>query len=156
MCSCDHRRDYEALLVFDVGRIMKLCRLSSLVLVVAAATTYAADRPPERLEPQPRVRLIQTPVGAVAQKQPVVTPGPPVMLQKVEVSEKKLPQNPSDETPSDPKEFSLAGGGTLFIGELRGAPAAVGLWPRYDLFWKDARFKPQKTRVDIEVVRVKL
>jgi len=127
--------------------------ISTLLFVTAVV---AAAEQSERVVPQPRVRLHVTPQGMVARVEKIESAPVPIMLEKVVVAESRLPQSRPDEVPVDPKQFSASGGGTLFSGKVGDAPYAVGLWPRYDLFWKDSQFKPQRTRVDIEFVRVKL
>lgn len=129
-------------------------RLISLLVLFTGIATAAEQA--ERPVPRPRVRLQQTPQGPVARIEQSEKVSAPVMLDQVTVTASKLPRAQADEVPSDPKEFSVSRGGTLFTGKAGDAPYAVGLWPSYDLFWKDSRFKPQKTRADIEVVRVKL
>lgn len=104
--------------------------------------------------PQARVRLQPSPQGAVARLEKAeVSPSVTVMEQLV-VTES--PGGPPDQAPSDPKRFMPMLGGPITTGKIGDIPYKIGLCPRYDLFWKDARFRPAKPRVDIEFLRVKL
>jgi hypothetical protein len=138
------------------AKTMKLVLPRVALFVLFTVIAAAAEQSSPRAVPQPRVRLHPSPQGPVARVEKAANAPVSVMLEKVVVTESKLPQGQSDEVPADPKRFTVSGGGTIFTGRIGDAPYSFGLWPRYDLFWKDSRFKPQKTRVDIEVVRVKL
>jgi hypothetical protein len=135
---------------------MKLLQPRLGVFAFIIAMAVAAEPSPPRAVPQPRVRLQPTAEGSVAKVGKEESAPAPVVLEKVVVAESKLPLNQPDAVPWDPKEFTASGGGTLTTGKVGEAPYAIGFWRRFDLFWQDARFKPPKTHVDIEVVRVKL
>ena len=122
-------------------------------MVIAGGTRLSAAMP------QPRPRLDP------ARQAAVTTPAPkeekkteaeaPVMMDRLVVKEHgSIPTHPpAVEDPTG--EFSpLKGGRTLRrdVGNLR---IEAGIWPHIELFEDEARFKPTKTRVDLDFLRIK-
>ena len=130
--------------------LLSLALISPLLSAESAATTG--------IRPQPRVRLQQSSQGAVAQIEKSVMPAPEsgaVMMDKVVVAESKLPTTPNQRVEPEPTKFSITGGGPLMKGKIGPLPFEIGLWPWVDVMADDAKFKPARTRVDLEVVRIK-
>jgi len=82
---------------------------------------------------------------------------PAVVMDKFIVNENALPREPSH--PEEQKgRFSLLNGGYLLQGELGKSQWEIGAWPWLpwtDVMWSDLKhFPKQKTRVDMEFVRI--
>ena len=107
------------------------------------------------IKPQPRVRLQQTSEGAVAQVEKPSSDSNAVLMDKVVVTDSKLPATPNQRVEPEPTEFSLTRGGPIMTGKIGKLPFEIGLWPWTDVIADDAKFKPARSRIDIEVVRIK-
>ena len=135
---------------------MKL-RIPALVLVAGLGSLLGAGEPgADPIVPQPRLRLQPTPQGPVAiVKAPAKEPDV-VTLDKMVVTESKLPLRvPRREAP-EPAQFTLLTGGPIASGKIGDLPVEAGLWAWRDVFAEDARFDPPKGRIDLEFVRLKL
>jgi hypothetical protein len=110
---------------------------------------------PATLKPQPRVRLQQTSHGVAARVEKPSPDSSTVLMDKVVVAESKLPAAPNQRAEPEPATFSLTRGGPIMTGKIRTLPFEIGLWPWTDVMADDTKFKPARTRIDIEVVRIK-
>ena len=137
---------------------MKVVTPVVLVLALAAGAFAGEESRTDGATPQPRIRLALTPDGAGAQMEKPARPGVgagPVMMDKVVVTDSRLAGPPLRPLEAEPKKFSLLRGGPMFEGRIGSLPFAVGLWAWDDLFKEDAKFRPQKTRVDVDFLRIK-
>lgn len=73
------------------------------------------------------------------------------MMDRVVVGTSPLPARRVE---PEPQRFTLLSGGPVAQEKIGRFPVALGLWSATDVFSEEARFKPQKTRADFEVVRV--
>ncbi len=128
-------------------------------LILGLALTvggYAAEeKPAEKTAPQPRVRLAPEETVAPAEKPAKPEAEPTVVLDKIFVRDSKLPMAPLKAVEPEPDKFSLLGGGPLWTGKFGSLPIAVGLWTPIDIMADDAKFRPQKTRVEMDFLRIK-
>ena len=134
--------------------------LTIVLFALVASTGAAAERSAAKIVPQPRVRLDPDSRAAVAvpakevRKEPTA---PAVVMDKFIVKEHGTVQKEPAQEEGPKGKFTLFGGGHVATGEVGNAQWAVGAWPwlpTTDVMWKDQRFKPQKTRVDLDFVRV--
>ncbi|MEY4939048.1 MAG: hypothetical protein RIQ93_783 [Verrucomicrobiota bacterium] len=128
---------------------------AAFALLVAALPLFGVEPALSSTTPQPRVRLPQTAHSVDAavdarDKTPAGTEA--VMMDRMVVGTSPLPARP---TAVEPREFSLLFGGPVVQQKMGHYPVALGLWSAAEAFSEEARFKPQKTRADFEVVRVK-
>jgi hypothetical protein len=131
-----------------------------LVLVLIASTVAGEERSVPPTIPQPRLRL--DPISRAAVVVPAKEAGKEpntsvVVMDKFIVKEQGVaPKEPTDE--EGPKGgFSILGGGYVAMGEIGKAQWEIGVFPwlpRSDVMWRDQKFKPQKTRVDWDFLRV--
>lgn len=138
---------------------MKVPLLALLSLALNAGVFAAEPRRVEGITPLPRVRLAVTPQGAVAQVEksaPAEAGARVVVMDKIVVNGEKLtaPSNTQPPEP-EPKKFSLLRGGPMIEGTAGAFTTAVGLWSWTEIFPEDAKFRPQKTRADLDIVRIK-
>jgi hypothetical protein len=101
------------------------------------------------------VRLQPTPQGAAPQieaRDKTSAATEPVMMDRMVVGTSPLPARPMQ---PEPERFSLQHGGPVVQEKLGQFPIALGLWSSTDAFSEEAKFKPQKTRADFDVARVK-
>ena len=76
-------------------------------------------------------------------------------MDKVVVTDSKLPGTPNQRVEPEPTTFSVTGGGPILTGKIGALPFAIGLWPWVDVMADDAKFKPARSRIDIEIVRIR-
>ena len=129
---------------------------AQLVLLLVSALPLLGGEPSAapRAVPQPRVRLQPSAQGAGAQLESGRAVPKAVTMDKMVVAETKLPTEPLTAPEPERTRFSPLHGGPIFSGKIGTLPVSVGLWPWVDVLAKDSRFKSQKTRVDLEVVRI--
>lgn len=138
---------------------MKIVRLILFWLALAAGVLAAEEKLAGGVAPQPRVRLTPMPQGVVARVEKPVAPEPgagTVLMEKMVVTGSRM-TSPGANAPQepDPKHFSLRRGGPMIEGKIGTLPFAAGLWASDELFKEDAKFRPQKTRVDVDFLRIK-
>src|SRR5205814_352702 len=130
-----------------------------LFLALVESTTAGEARSAATAVPQPRVRL--DPVSRTAAIIPATEirkepNAPVVVMDKFIVKEPGgVPPEPSQEEGPQGR-FSLVGGGYLMKGNIGKAQWEVGVWPwlpKTDVFAKEQIFKPQKSRIDWDLVR---
>jgi hypothetical protein len=140
---------------------MKLCR-TVLPFLLMLAVAKGAETPRSPQQPQPRLRLDpQTRAAAteISDERSSGEPRPssevPVMLQRLVVKETiPLPiRRPAVEDPTG--SFSPLDGGRLLRRDVGGMRVEVGIWPSIELFEEEARFKPTKTRISFDFLRIK-
>jgi hypothetical protein len=137
---------------------MKVVTPVVFVLALTAGAFAAEEKRADSVTPQPRVRLALTPQGAVAQVEKPAKPEANIgtlMMDKVVVTDSKLAGPWLRPLEPEPKKFSLLRGGPMFEGRIGSLPFAVGLWAWDDLFKEDAKFRPQKTRIEVDFLRIK-
>lgn len=137
------------------NKLMSRAALALLSLVFIAPLVAAESAASLGIKPQPRVRLQQTQQGAVAQVEKQVPESSTVLMDKVVVTDSKLPTTPNQRTEPEPTTFSLIRGGPITAGRIGRLPYEIGLWPWTDVMADDAKFKPARSRIDIEIVRIK-
>lgn len=134
-------------------KLLLAAMLSALVMEGVAAEPTS----PAPLKPQPRVRL--DPSRQVAVTRPVESEKKigetPYMLERMVVKERSaLPSRPpAVEDPTDP--FSILKGGRMLRRDAGAFRFEAGIWPHIELFEEEARFKPTKTRIDFDFLRIK-
>lgn len=134
-------------------KLLLAAMLSALVMDGVAAESAS----PAALKPQPRVRL--DPSRQVAVTRPVEvekkTGDIPYMLERMVVKERSaLPSRPpAVEDPTD--SFSILKGGRMLRRDAGPFRFEAGIWPHIELFEEEARFKPTKTRIDFDFLRIK-
>ena len=123
-----------------------------LLFTLLAGALAGQEKPTTAVIPQPRPRLNPVAVaaaGATGEKQ--ASDAAIVVLDRFIVkAEGVVPTGPKKEAEPEGKFSPLRGG--RFFGNAR---VEVGLWPYVDMFEKDARFKPQKTSVGLDFLRIK-
>jgi hypothetical protein len=133
--------------------------LSAAMSLALSAYAFAAEpiRSSE-LTPQPRARLNLTSDGFVARieksdkKESQVGV---VVMDKVVVAESMLPAGPRRQVDEEPTRFSVLRGGPIVGGQVGALSFAAGLWPWTEVFIEDAKFRTQKTHIDLDVVKIK-
>lgn len=109
--------------------------------------------------PQPRVRLHREAAGATAkveEKSPPAADDSIVVAENYVVRDSKLPSPPRPLREETRRSFSPREGGPLLRKTTSsGFDASFGVWRHVDLFGEEAFFKPQATRAEFDVVRVK-
>ena len=134
---------------------MKFAATTFVSLALISPLLSAESAAPAGIKPQPRVRLQQTSQGAVAQIEKPAPESDTVQMDKVVVTDSKLPATPNQRVEPEPTTFSITHGGPIMKGKIGKLPFEIGLWPWTDLMADDAKFKPARSRVDIEIVRIK-
>ncbi len=109
--------------------------------------------------PQPRVRLHREAGGTTAkveEKSPPAADDSTVVAENYVVRESKLPSPPHPLREENRRSFSPREGGPLLRRTTAtGLDLSLGVWRHADLFWEETLFKPQPTRAEFDVVRVK-
>ena len=135
---------------------MKTTAITLLLLAFSAGTMGGAEATaPDRAVPQPRPRLkisAQETIAAGSRK--AAEPGV-VTLEKMVVSESKLPAIVPRRREPEPTKFTWQSGGPLSEGKLGNLPADFGLMAHQDLFAEDAAYKPPRAQVEFDLVRAK-
>lgn len=130
-----------------------------MLLVLASPAVAAAANVPVSAQPQPRARLSYTaavaPTRSEGRATPMESDGSAVQMDKVVVSDSKLPLATTSSVPRPPTTFSVVEGGPVRSVQVGGARVDLGLMASVDILAADAAFKPQKTRADLDVVRVR-
>jgi len=128
--------------------------LAFLVLTDGAA---GAETRSATMAPQPRPRLdpalqATVPPPTIQSRKPS---DPPYMLERLIVKERPaIPIRPP--AVQDPKgEFSPIDGGRLWRKDRGAFRMEAGIWPSIELFEEEARFRPTKTRIDFDFLRIK-
>ncbi len=116
-----------------------------------AGTAWAAAHP------QPRVRLHREASGATATvEQKAAAPEDTVVVaKKYVVRDAKLPSPPGPLRDEARSSFSLREGGPLFVKSTERFQRSIGLWRHVELFGEEARFKPQETHAEFDLLRAK-
>jgi len=132
--------------------------LPTLFWLSLAAGAFAADDTPINPSvPQPRPRLVQTVAGATPQVEPAApqaTP-PTFVMTKFVVRESPVPGGVPQPLSPEPKAFSFLNGGPLYTGKLGSLPFEAGVWTPIDIMPETAKFRPQKTQVEFDFLRLK-
>ncbi len=135
---------------------MKTTTITLLLLAFTTGSMSGAEAPAaNRTVPQPRPRLqisAQETIAAGSRK--TAEPGV-VTLDKMVVSESKLPAIVPRRREPEPSKFTWQSGGPLAEGKLGNMPVSFGLMLREDLFAEDAKYKPPRAQVEFELVRAK-
>jgi hypothetical protein len=127
-----------------------------LISVWAVPLTGLGGEPGNHSKPQPRPRLQLTAEQAVAPvKQPTPTVGI-VTLEKMTVTESRVPMTVPRRQEPEPTKFAWQSGGPLAEGKLGGAPLSFGLWAKPDLFAEETQYAEPRAQVEFELVRLKL
>jgi hypothetical protein len=120
----------------------------SAAAVVASAS--AADTP------KPGVKLIRDASGTNAQTaEEPPKQEEPVRMEKVEVSESKLPASPRPLVEKARSRFSPVDGGPFFTRKAGKLEISIGLWRHGEVFEEEARFKPPKAHAEFDLLRIK-
>lgn len=109
--------------------------------------------------PQPRVRLHRGAGNTSAKVEEQSPPAPDDSIFVAEnyvVRDAKLPSPPRPLHERNRSSFSPREGGPLRRKTTSsGFDASFGVWRHADLFWEETLFKPQATRAEFDVVRLK-
>ncbi len=133
-------------------------RCSTLILISLWAIPLAGmgGEPGNQSKPQPRPRLQLTAEQAVTPaKQPTPVSGV-VTLEKMTVTESRVPTTVPRRQEPEPTRFTWQSGGPLAEGKLGGAPLTFGLWAKQDLFAEETKYAEPRAQVEFELVRLKL
>lgn len=125
-----------------------------LSLCTVPLGTGSEAKPPA--SPQPRPRLILTPELATARAREAAPETGVVTLDRMTVTESRVPTSVPRRRAPDPTRFTWQSGGPLAEGKLGGAPLSLGLWAKTDLFSEETAFAEPRAQVEFELVRVKL
>lgn len=129
-----------------------------LALAVLCAPVLESSEPiAERPVPKPRPRLYMYQPPPTPEADAEQTQGEPgvVTMEKVEVTESRVGDIPTTVEKPAPKKFTPLGGGRIFSTKIGSLPVDVGVWLKEDILAADARFKPQSTRVDLDLIRIR-
>ena len=132
------------------------CRTLILISIWAVPLAGMGGEPGHQAKPQPRPRLQLTAEQAAA---PVRQPTPAtgvVTLEKMTVTESRLPTTVPRRQEPEPIKFTWQSGGPLAEGKLGGAPLSFGLWAKPDLFAEETKYAEPRAQVEFELVRLKL
>lgn len=127
-----------------------------LVSLCVLPLTGIGAEPGSRGKPQPRPRLQLSPEQAVAPARKATPETGVVTLEKMTVTESRVPASVPRRQEPEPTRFTWQSGGPLAEGKLVGAPLSFGLWAKSDLFSEETRFAEPRPQVEFELVRVKL
>jgi hypothetical protein len=140
-----------------VGTGMKPLTLA-LVLMMGGGVVAGAAAQSAAPKPQPRVRLdpvSRTAVPDRPREEVAAGVAPAVVMERYVVKEKgAVPAEPVA-APEATGPFTVTGGGYLWGRNVGAARVEIGLWKNVDVFEKDAKFKPQKTKEYFDFVRIK-
>ena len=135
---------------------MKTTAITLLLLAFTAGPMSGADLPsPDRAVPQPRPRLQISAQETLAAGYRKAAESGVVTLDKMVVSESKLPAIVPRRREPEPSKFTWQSGGPLSEGKLGNLPADFGLMAHQDLFAEDAAYKPPRAQVEFDLVRAK-
>jgi hypothetical protein len=129
----------------------------TLLVVLLIPTVFAASDPTVSLIPQPRVRLqpsVLTSAATSDSPRPVADNGT-VLMDKVTVTESKLPKEPRQNSVPEPTSFSFRNGGPLREIKLGGKLLQIGLWSPTEVFVEDAGYRGANTHCELQLVRVR-
>ncbi len=117
----------------------------ALVASVSAAET-----------PKPRLKLLREGSGTITGPEGKPTsPDEPVTLEKVEVSESKLPAPPRQLSEEDRSRFSIVDGGPFYTTKKGKFEISIGIWRHAEVFKEDAAFKAPKMQAEFDLLRIK-
>lgn len=136
---------------------MKYRTIIALLAVFGAPLLEASQPQAERAAPKPRLRLylyLPNETPAVMAESAQGDPGV-VTMERIEVTESRVPAVPDRIEPKQVKRFTPTEGGRIFSGRLGKLPVDVGFWPTENILAADSRFKPQPTRVDLDLIRIR-
>jgi len=135
---------------------MKFGTTTLLLLAFSAMTMSGAETPaPDRAVPQPRPRLQISAQETIAASSRKTAESGVVTLEKMVVSESKLPAIVPRRRDPEPAKFTWQAGGPLAEGKLGNMPLSFGLMLHQDLFAEDSAYKPPRAQVEFELVRAK-
>jgi hypothetical protein len=116
----------------------------------------AAAEPAAGPTPQPRVRLQpEQLVSKVAAEPGQADNVAAVTMDKVTVTESKLPPEPRRNLSPEPTSFSVTTGGPVLKRPLGTSILEFGLWTPMEVFPEDAEYRAMKARADMAVVRIR-
>jgi hypothetical protein len=139
---------------------MKLLPLGLLsVLTICAA--YAAETRSVVTQPQPRPRL--DPARQTAVSTPVPEPATEetkedsvsMVLDRLVVKDRAVPTGRPPAVEDPVGKFTPLKGGRLLRRDFGGLRIDAGLWPSIELFEDEARFKPTRTQITLDFLRIK-
>lgn len=131
-------------------------RYGTVILLSLCAVllgTGSEAKPPA--SPQPRPRLVLTPEQAAAPARKAAPETGIVTLDRMTVTESRLPASVPRRRAPDPTRFTWQRGGPLAEGKLGGAALSLGFWAKTDLFPEETAFAEPRAQVEFELVRVK-
>jgi hypothetical protein len=102
---------------------------------------------------------VQTSAIAASQADSIATPAPQPAevfgMDKFTVRELPMVGGVPQPVQPDPKTFSFEDGGPFLKGKLGLLPFEVGLWTPTDIMPETAKFRAQKTHVELDFLRLK-
>lgn len=121
-----------------------------VVSLVLSIEVYASS------SPQPRVKLQRDPDGTttVVSDKPAPAASTTV-LDKMTVTESKIPKRPRPLEEYTGKTFSILKGGPVHERSGKRFSVLFGLWHHQDEFAEDSRFKPVVTHASFDLLRIK-
>ena len=135
---------------------MKNTVITLLLLFFTGGTLSGAEAPaPDRPAPQPRPRLQISARETIAASSRKAAESGVVTLDKMVVSESKLPAIVPRRREQEPSKFTWQSGGPLSEGKLGSMPVSFGLMAHQDLFAEDSAYKPPRAQVEFDLVRAK-
>ena len=133
---------------------MKAAPPTLLWLAFTAAALAADGTPPA---PQPRPRL-SSPAPAASSKEidpPLPATHPIVVMGKYIVRDTPVVEGAPKPVEREQHKFSWLDGGPMWSGKAGSTPVDVGLWRPIDILPETAQFRPQQTRADFGILRIK-
>lgn len=132
-------------------------RHSTVILISLCALSLGSDGAAKnQASPQPRPRLVLTPEQAAAPARKSTVEAGVVTLDKMTVTESRVPASVPRRQAPEPTQFTWQSGGPLAEGKLGGAPLSFGLWAKADLFAEETKFSEPRAQVEFDLVRIKL
>lgn len=132
-------------------------RYGTVFLISLCALSLGSDgAAKDQTTPQPRPRLVLTPEQAAAPARKTAPETGVVTLDKMTVTESRLPASVPRRQAPEPTRFTWQSGGPLAEGKLGGAPLSFGLWAKADLFAEETKFADPRAQVEFELVKLKL
>lgn len=132
-------------------------RYGTVILIsLWAVSVGTGGEAKNQASPQTRPRLVLTPEQAAAPTRKAAAEAGVVTLEKMTVTESRVPASVPRRQEPEPTRFTWQSGGPLGEGKLSGAPLSFGLWARADLFAEETKFAEPRAQVEFELVRLKL
>lgn len=128
------------------------CRFLVIVLSLTLAIELCVAA-----SPQPRVKLQRDAAGkaSVVTDRPAAPAESTTVLEKMTVTDSKIPRRPRPLEAYTGTSFSIQKGGPVYKRSGKRFDVLAGLWHHADEFAEDARFKSDATHASFDLLRIK-